>query len=720
MTRTSRWTVRAEGSTIGMVADAAEVRAALKLFSDPENACELMALKSGAHRTLPGSDVDGLATAVAELPGGIGIYFRINPVPTIATKPANNADILRRRWIYIDVDPIKAEGQEDNPATDNEKATTGELCGKVNDYLAERNWPAPVVVDSGNGHGMFYPCDLANDKTTQAMLRRLLHELSERFSGQGGIIDKSVHNANRLAKLPGTWARKGVQSDDRPHRPCWILTVPSELVPVTFDLLAGAVGKEEPQPLNGKPKTYKADPLPGASAYARKALDSECNRVAFASPGERNNALNRAAFSLGQLVAGGTLNRSDVESRLADAAERCKLDDAEVGPTIRSGIEAGMKEPRGVPESKGPTPKFERKASEVKADADPNEPLTVKMSRIPRREVEWLVKNRIPKRFITVMAGRTGIGKSFVACDLIARLSNGGEIPFSDGQRFKAGGTLIISEDSHDYVLAPRLIDAGADLDRIHAMSWAAMGQYHLGDTDMLSKAVAEVDGGVSVVMIDPPTNFLEGTDEHKNSEVRQLVMRVVEWALDRDLAVLFILHVNKNAKGVEALNRVMGSVAWVTTSRVAHTFCPDPEDRDRGLWVPLKNNLGPMVKAIAYKIVQADGATRVEWCEEVDTNADDAMKNEAAPKKKRSVIAGVWLAGFFTADEKVAAGPIWKAMEDTTLSRNALLEAKEEMGILARYEHNDEGVRSWWWVWPKEAKTCWDIKTTPSDEIPP
>src|SRR5262245_45892339 len=50
-----------------------------------------------------------------------------------------------------------------------------------------------------------------------------------------------------------------------------------------------------------------------------------------------------------------------------------------------------------------------------------------------------------------------------------------------------------------------------------------------------------------------------------------QTVMGVVEWVDRRGLSAWFILHVNKSqGKGTEALSRVMGSVAWVTTSRIA------------------------------------------------------------------------------------------------------------------------------------------------------
>ena len=59
---------------------------------------------------------------------------------------------------------------------------------------------------------------------------------------------------------------------------------------------------------------------------------------------------NRAAFSLGTLIGGGYLGRSEVEAALASTAESVGLKAKEVQATIRSGIDAGIQHPRTVPD----------------------------------------------------------------------------------------------------------------------------------------------------------------------------------------------------------------------------------------------------------------------------------------------------------------------------------------------------------------------------------
>ncbi len=82
------------------------------------------------------------------------------------------------------------------------------------------------------------------------------------------------------------------------------------------------------------------------SAWARAALAEETTRVRQAAEGSRNHTLNRAAFALGQIVAGGHLDPDDATGRLADAALAAGLAETEIRSTIASGLSAGASSPR--------------------------------------------------------------------------------------------------------------------------------------------------------------------------------------------------------------------------------------------------------------------------------------------------------------------------------------------------------------------------------------
>jgi len=83
----------------------------------------------------------------------------------------------------------------------------------------------------------------------------------------------------------------------------------------------------------------------GAGKWARAALDAELAELAGVRE-RRNVALNNAALALGQIVAGGYLDESEVVQALTLVAESIGLDAGEITPTIRSGLAAGAKSPR--------------------------------------------------------------------------------------------------------------------------------------------------------------------------------------------------------------------------------------------------------------------------------------------------------------------------------------------------------------------------------------
>ena len=100
---------------------------------------------------------------------------------------------------------------------------------------------------------------------------------------------------------------------------------------------AGVAGGERPLPALDRAQ---------GRAYALAAFREETRRVAQARVGTRNDTLNRAAFSLGQLVAAGLIPPLPVMTGLADAAARAGLPADEARRTIRSGMAAGARKPR--------------------------------------------------------------------------------------------------------------------------------------------------------------------------------------------------------------------------------------------------------------------------------------------------------------------------------------------------------------------------------------
>jgi hypothetical protein len=111
--------------------------------------------------------------------------------------------------------------------------------------------------------------------------------------------------------------------------------------------LAGLIKDDYVPPAVPMPRFPTEGDRAQGRAYAMAALRAETSRVAAARPGTRNDTLNRAAFSLGQLAAAGLLPPIPVITGLIGAAMAAGLSEEEAARTVRSGMAGGARKPRG-------------------------------------------------------------------------------------------------------------------------------------------------------------------------------------------------------------------------------------------------------------------------------------------------------------------------------------------------------------------------------------
>jgi hypothetical protein len=207
----------------------------LRLFIEPGQVTELRALhvpqRYGRPVTMAGFYDGAHLLEMAEealrlTETARGVYFVLNPlVPDIRarcqyrTQPAESGSlaadqhVIRRRWLPVDVDPVRLAGIS---ATDAEKAEARKLIQALCQHLRALEWPEPVAADSGNGYHALYPIDLAT--TDSGTVERCLAALADRFDTSTAKVDRSLFNPARIIKCPGTIAKKGDATADRPHR----------------------------------------------------------------------------------------------------------------------------------------------------------------------------------------------------------------------------------------------------------------------------------------------------------------------------------------------------------------------------------------------------------------------------------------------------------------------------------------------------------------------
>lgn len=171
----------------------------------------------------------------------------------------------------------------------------------------------------------------------------------------------------------------------------------------------------EVEKLASPPKFFAWDK---GTAYGLSAMEQELKDLASTGEGNRNNALNRSAFSLAQLVAGGELDEEEAIRRLDAAALLTGLEPAEIKQTIKSGWSAGLMDPRQAPPSERTS--YEQFASTSSSDDD----FYWLNWEVEEQPPPFYLHPIIPKHAYVLVYGATESSKSIVFLALAAQASH--------------------------------------------------------------------------------------------------------------------------------------------------------------------------------------------------------------------------------------------------------------------------------------------------------
>jgi hypothetical protein len=234
-------TATSESGVLAPVSRREELRRACGLFLLPGDVLELRVPKAGKQGTVSGyfNDSEKLVDAAQSIDGSVpGIYITSNPCnPALLARAANrlqchaqvttsDADILQRRWLMLDFDPMRPANIS---STNQEHGRAFSAALGAWDDLRGAGFPDPVVADSGNGVHLLYRLDLPNDSYATELIRSILTGVSAYCATDDIAVDLTVYNAARIVKLYGTLACKGDSTPERPHRRSRLLEVPNPI-----------------------------------------------------------------------------------------------------------------------------------------------------------------------------------------------------------------------------------------------------------------------------------------------------------------------------------------------------------------------------------------------------------------------------------------------------------------------------------------------------------
>ena len=307
---------------------------------------------------------------------------------------------------------------------------------------------------------------------------------------------------------------------------------------------------------------------------------------------------------------------------------------------------------------------------------EPSKPETVKiirMSDVELTPVEWLWKPYLPFGKLSVLQGNPGEGKTYFAMHLAAACTNGKLLP--NMERMEPFNVIYqTAEDGLGDTVKPRLIEAGADLDRVLVIDDSEV-QLTLSD-ERIEKAI--IENNARLVIIDPIQAYLGAdVDMNRANEVRPIFMRLGQVAQRTGCAILLIGHLNK-AAGMQSLQRGLGSIDIAAAVRSVMFIGKLKHDPTMRILTHEKSSLAPPGVSLAFSLGDEGG---FRWVGEYDITADEMLSGIEPQRETKTQQAKDLICALLAGGKQVLSEDIDKAALERGIPGRTVRDAKRELG---------------------------------------
>ena len=307
---------------------------------------------------------------------------------------------------------------------------------------------------------------------------------------------------------------------------------------------------------------------------------------------------------------------------------------------------------------------------------EPSKPETVKiirMSDVELTPVEWLWKPYLPFGKLSVLQGNPGEGKTYFAMHLAAACTNGKLLP--NMERMEPFNVIYqTAEDGLGDTVKPRLIEAGADLDRVLVIDDSEV-QLTLSD-ERIEKAI--IENNARLVIIDPIQAYLGAdVDMNRANEVRPIFMRLGQVAQRTGCAILLIGHLNK-AAGMQSLQRGLGSIDIAAAVRSVMFIGKLKHDPTMRILTHEKSSLAPPGASLAFSLGDEGG---FRWVGEYDITADEMLSGIEPQRETKTQQAKDLICTLLAGGKQVLSEDIDKAALERGIPGRTVRDAKRELG---------------------------------------
>lgn len=326
-----------------------------------------------------------------------------------------------------------------------------------------------------------------------------------------------------------------------------------------------------------------------------------------------------------------------------------------------------------------------------------HEGLLVRASEIKPANVKFLQTPELPLGCLTLIVGLGGLGKSHFTVETAARATRG-QLK-GDLRGIPVGVVMATVEDGLATTMVPRLIAAGADLDRVHFVSQDEPFSIP-NDLELLEEAIVGKD--VRMLVIDPLVAYIPAKlDSHKDQHARVALAPLAALAAKHEIAVPAVMHLNKAAEATSLFLRVSSSTGFLNAARSALLVAQDPDDADARIIAHGKHNLSEAGPSRRFRIVGTEVTTddepirtsQIKWCGTSGHSVEDLLRSDHRrdPRDKAEAFLLSRLADGPVRFDEIQRDASTEGIADRTLHR-----AREELGIATTRERRF-GAPSWW-----------------------
>ncbi len=311
---------------------------------------------------------------------------------------------------------------------------------------------------------------------------------------------------------------------------------------------------------------------------------------------------------------------------------------------------------------------------------------TIFLNTVEPQETQWLWEPFIPLGKLTIIQGDPGCGKSTLALNIAAAVTQGRAFPDMDS--IVTCGQMVLYQNAEDGLadtIRPRLDAAGADTRMVFTLD-ESQERLSFCDTELLQAIQIHRP---RLVVLDPLQAYMGGyIDMHRANEVRPVLALLASYAERYQCAVVLIGHMNKMG-GQSALYRGMGSIDIAAAARSVLLVAKHPQDAGTRVVMQIKNSLAQMPPPQAFTLT--DG--KVHWLGDCDVTESQLLS--PGEEHKNAVSAAI----LFLKEQFSDETPVMPSKQIEALARAAgiakatLYRAKERLGIRSVRQ----GVQSFW-----------------------